>query len=192
MMRRSGFTLMQIAVVAAVLTILFAIIAPVLARAQESARRTTCAQNLKSIHLAVTLYRQEEGRDGVYGSWPDMGLPHVTAVRGIDDIRCQGTNIIACSGPSLGYLFNYGLLPDRTQPDLEWKQYVLTYEDDAVLIIDANHPLSCPITPLSLNRGIGVNLGGAIVTRLRRGDPGKKGWWHDPPWRYKPHEDLVP
>jgi prepilin-type N-terminal cleavage/methylation domain-containing protein/prepilin-type processing-associated H-X9-DG protein len=56
---RSGFTLIEILVVLAVIGILAAILFPVFARARENARRASCQSNLKQIGLGIAQYVQD-------------------------------------------------------------------------------------------------------------------------------------
>jgi prepilin-type N-terminal cleavage/methylation domain-containing protein len=54
--RKHGFTLIELLVVIAIIAILAGLILPVLARARESARRTSCASNLNQMAKAMFMY----------------------------------------------------------------------------------------------------------------------------------------
>ena len=58
-MRKKGFTLVELLVVIAIISILAAMLLPVLSRAREQARRTACKSNLKQIGLALMMYASD-------------------------------------------------------------------------------------------------------------------------------------
>ncbi len=59
MMRKRGFTLIELLVVIAIIAILAAILFPVLARAREKARTSSCQNNLKNIATAFKMYTND-------------------------------------------------------------------------------------------------------------------------------------
>ncbi|HEX8550664.1 MAG TPA: DUF1559 domain-containing protein [Abditibacteriaceae bacterium] len=62
--RFSGFTLIEILVVVAILALLAAILFPVFGRARENGRAASCSSNLKQIGLGLAQY--ESDNDGFY------------------------------------------------------------------------------------------------------------------------------
>ena len=79
-MRKKGFTLVELLVVIAIISILAAMLLPVLSRAREQARRTACKSNLKQIGLALMMYASDysgsfpTGSGGPYNHLNDLTL----------------------------------------------------------------------------------------------------------------------
>jgi prepilin-type N-terminal cleavage/methylation domain-containing protein/prepilin-type processing-associated H-X9-DG protein len=57
--RRGGFTLLELLIVIGIIATLVAILLPAIGRARESARRTNCMSNLRTLGHAMVMYTQE-------------------------------------------------------------------------------------------------------------------------------------
>src|SRR6266700_70386 len=72
--RRSGFTLVEVLVVIAVIVILAAVLYPVFAQARDAAQRASCLSNLRQLALAHQAYVQDY--DDTLPTWYEWGGPH--------------------------------------------------------------------------------------------------------------------
>lgn len=78
--RRSGFTLVELLVIMAVLTLLVALLLPAIQSTREAARRGQCQNNVRQIALALILFHDTNGKfpPGGWGhEWvgdPDQGV----------------------------------------------------------------------------------------------------------------------
>ncbi len=81
---RAGFTLVELLVVVAIISILVAILFPVFGRARENARRISCLSNVRQIGLAYSMYAgdSDERTVRIHSNtdcpcWTDLLFPYV-------------------------------------------------------------------------------------------------------------------
>jgi len=113
-MKRRAFTLIELLVVIAIIAILAAILFPVFARARESARRASCASNLKQIILAYNMYTQD---------YDEMTVPNFEL-----DNNLGGGSVTGGTG---GYAYPYW--PDILYPYTKNKQIFKCPSTDSAL-----------------------------------------------------------
>jgi prepilin-type N-terminal cleavage/methylation domain-containing protein/prepilin-type processing-associated H-X9-DG protein len=87
---RTGFTLVELLVVIAVISLLAALLFPVFARAREKARQAACFSNMRQVTLAIFEYGDDNDGScppyghGVVAFWPQYVAPYVQPQAGAD------------------------------------------------------------------------------------------------------------
>ena len=97
--RKEAFTLIELLVVIAIIAILAGLILPVLARARESARRTSCTSNLSQVGKACAMYADVSSNNGMY---PNEGSNALKSLNLLYDGYVKDPRLFSCpSNPTV-------------------------------------------------------------------------------------------
>lgn len=178
-----ALTLVETLVAVAIISVLAAIVYPVISSSVERGRQTGCTLQLRQLGQAMALYRSTEGGDGIYDEPYRMGLPPwppTDYVVGIFELgRCNGPS--RASGLAKdGFAYYYIPTPVSTGGSFAgWREYAQQQRDLAVLFFDTNH--NAPDVPLesaaTTKFTLSVSLDTSIWRRYAQGSIWDLGYW---------------
>jgi len=178
---KRGFTLIELLVVIAIIAILAAILFPVFARARESARRTSCSNNIKQIVIGLKSYIGDNdelypqvfadinasgGYDAGDIAWAEGIQPYIKSVQ---ILQCPSESNGAVSGPTVaGYsdFFYNAALAGKNESQLNFVSNVIAI-GDAVTASGINNDDGCSTnvaTACADGSGGAATLNGSVTT----------------------------
>ncbi len=144
-----------------------------------------CITNLKGLHQALMLYREENGGADKFGSIYEMGLPSSLQINSLEaafpkaNWHCPEVPNQFMPNPKG---FSYIYAPEdprieRRRPS--WAQYSKDNEGRSILFIDINHDLGNRSwgDPHVEHRAFGITLDGQLVQNQGVGAISSFDWW---------------
>ena len=180
-----GFTLIEVIVVLSILSVLVALLLPVLSRARDAARVAQAASNLHQIGVALELYRSDNDGEVMYGRAYEMGLPTELSLYGgpvVPEMLIGGTNGLWSSPcgqhsdtpPAESTGTNLGYFPSDLDEE-PWRAYVEAKGGTAIVAADSNcNPADVPLSAafykkLHLGLGLDGHVEKKVVSTFREG-----------------------
>lgn len=166
MQQKLGFTIAELLVCIAIIAILAAIIASYLISSKDKSRQSVCLSNMKQIHAAVMLYRQDYDGGESGNSVADLGLPKSVEglsmwgyIKNPEIMWCPNREItpFGRNMKSYGSLWSYEdyslfkkyyNFAKKHQEDHNWPLFLCPFEDTNFL---RNHPVTTPKIVSAIN-----------------------------------------
>lgn len=182
-MKSAGITIAEILVVIGIVMFLAAISYSPITAAIQSAHKSQCVSNLKQLHLAISLYRQEYGGEGIYGDSYSMGLPPDDVrkvIREFVTLRCAeaGNDMFTTKGV---HYYSFWIEPELDGTIPPWSRYAVEWKGESILVADMNHnSKEIPIMQEDLRSrfGMGVRENGSLAQIRKPGDWMINTWWN--------------
>lgn len=160
-----GFTLVEILVTIGIVVVIAAILLPVLARARDRARTTTCAGNLRQIGLALNMYVKDHnnthppsGDPTDNCSWVDVVFPYAKSEKIFEcPSALHGKYVPGCKEPEEGdgytEYFNgsYVLNLFRNNPTNPIRTYRIHNPADAIWVSEGANRFGFEYVPDTYN-----------------------------------------
>ena len=184
-----AFTLLEVLIALAIVTLVAAISYPVFSSAKKRAKETETISNLRQSWLALELYRQDhDGTGKLHGTSSQLGLPNVDQfyLQIIQPLglRWQPQPRRLGYGP-LYYPFNPSDFHAQVDLDQQsrkldrWLSHNRRLEERSLLVGEFNHTEGCGphLEQYCLFLGFGIRLDGSTVRRQSTGKINEPEWW---------------
>jgi len=182
-MKRRAFTLVELLVVLAIISVVAAILTPTFGAVRRKALVSATAQDAHQLSLALLLYRTDQDGDGKWGRASEMGLPTPEVMYNTLPLEKWRTTCHYPPRPPedpFGDRYFAYWVNDDDGLD-KWPHLSRIYQDASPLIITVNctDPQWDIDNPFHPKLGIGVDLTGTILRKNRIGKWFRFSWWLD-------------
>jgi len=183
----NAVTLVEILVVISIAIIISALAFPALVSAKEASIRSSSMENLRQLHVALTLYRMDNGGDGRYGDYATMGLPPDLSHPSLKKWFAPSLWHSPCPNRHAGITktatYNVFWSPEGTVGIQSWREYSQRRQGESVLVGDTNCSLPGDNWEnyLLQHRAIGLYEAGNVRQFVKVGSPALADWWNENP-----------